>query len=92
MLFVTHYQLIGKRSKKRTVALMTLFGERGAGPGTLGHYVYADGSGGFVIADESGLARLYEDAVTYSPYLEFETRPLLTIEEAVPTMAAWMSS
>ena len=92
MLFVTHYQLVGKRSKKRTVKLMTLFGERGEGPGTLGHYVYADGGGGFVISDESGLARLYEDSVTYAPYMEFETRPLLTIEEAVPTIAAWMTS
>ncbi len=92
MLFVTHYQLIGEPSKERTVELMTLFGERGAGPGALSHYVYADGGGGFVISDESGLERLYEDAVHYSPYMEFETRPLLPIDEAVPTIAAWMSS
>jgi len=91
MLFVTHYQLIGERSKQRTTEVMTLFAERGAGPGTLAHYVYGDGGGGLVIADESGLARLYEDAVHYAPYMEFTTRPILPIDEAVPTIAAWMS-
>ena len=45
-----------------------------------------------MISDQSGLERLYEDAINYSPYMEFETRPLLTIEEAVPTIAGWMSS
>ena len=92
MLFVTHYQLVGKRSKKRVSELMALFGERGPGPGTIAHYVYADGGGGFVISDDSGLTRLYEDALSYSPYMSFETRPLLTIDEAVPSIGEWMSS
>ncbi len=92
MLFLTQYQLIGERSKERTVELMTLFGERSAGPGTLHHFVYADGGGGFVISDESGLTRLYEDTLYYAPYMDFQTRPLLTVEEAVPQITAWMTS
>ena len=52
MLFVTHYELIGEPSKARTQELMALFGERGAGEGTLAHYVYADGGAGFVISDD----------------------------------------
>ena len=70
---------------------MSLFGERGAPPGKAAHYVDADGSGGFVIADESGLDRLYEDALFYSPYLEFETRPVLTIDDAVPEIGGWLA-
>ncbi len=92
MLFVTHYELIGEPSKARTQELMALFGERGAGEGTLAHYVYADAGAGFVISDDSGLDSLYEDAMQYSPYLKFTTQPILTIEEAVPTIAEWMSS
>jgi hypothetical protein len=92
MLFVTHYELIGEPSKIRTQELMALFGERGAGEGTLAHYVYADAGAGFVISDDSGLDSLYEDAIQYSPYLKFTTQPILTIDEAVPTIAEWMSS
>jgi len=92
MLFVTHYELNGEPSKERTQELMALFTERGAGPGTLAHYVYADGGAGFVITDESGLEVAYETALAYAPYMQFTTRPILTIDEAVPTIAAWMSS
>jgi hypothetical protein len=92
MLFVTHYELIGEPSKARTQELMALFGERGAGEGTLAHYVYADAGAGFVISDDSGLDSLYEDAIQYSPYMKFTTQPILTIDEAVPTIAEWMSS
>ena len=92
MLFVTHYELIGEPSKGRTQELMALFGERGAGEGTLAHYVYADAGAGFVISDDSGLDSLYEDAIQYSPYMKFTTQPILTIDEAVPTIAEWMSS
>ena len=92
MLFVTHYELNGEPSKERTQKLMALFAERGAGPGTLAHYVYADGGAGFVISDESGLEVAYETALAYAPYMQFTTRPILTIDEAVPTIAEWMSS
>lgn len=91
VLFVTSYRLTGERSKARTTELMTLFGARGPAPGTIAHYVYADGGGGFVVTDETGLTRLYEDAVNYSPYVEFSTRPALTIDDAVPTITGWMS-
>jgi Domain of unknown function (DUF3303) len=92
MLYVTHYEAIGEPSKARAQELMALFGERGSGEGTLAHYVYADAGAGFVISDESGLDSLYEDAIQYGPYLKFTTRPILTVDEAVPTIAAWMSS
>ena len=54
--------------------------------------MYADGGAGFVIADESGMESAYETALAYAPYMQFATRPVLTIEDALPTIAAWMSS
>ncbi|HSF85136.1 MAG TPA: hypothetical protein VLG28_05660 [Acidimicrobiia bacterium] len=56
MLFATHYQLTGERSRERVSELMAIFGQRGAASGTLHHFVYADGGGGIVIGDESGSA------------------------------------
>ena len=58
--------------------------------GQVAHYVFADGSGGFLIADESALERLYEDALSYSPYLALETRPVLSIDDAVPQITGWL--
>ncbi len=92
MLYVTHYESVGEPSKERTQELMALFAERGSGPGTLAHYVYADGGGGLVIADDSALDALYGDAIQYSPYLEFSTRPILMVEDAIPTIVEWMSN
>jgi len=34
----------------------------------------------------------YETALAYAPYMQFTNRPILTIDEAVPTIAEWMSS
>lgn len=71
---------------------MALLAERGADPGAIAHYVYADGGAGFVIADESGMESVYETALAYTPYKPFTTSPVLTIDDALPTIAAWMSS
>jgi len=92
MLFVTHYRWVGTRSKERSGELMALFGERGTATGTVAHYVYADGSGGFLIGDEASLAEGYANALAYSAYLEFETRPVITIDDAVPQIGAWLAS
>ena len=92
MHFVTFYELVGDPSKERSQQLMALFEERGSGSGTVAHYVYADGGGGFVISDGSDMDELYADAVAYAEYLEFSTRPILAIEDAVPTIVEWMSS
>ena len=92
MLFVTHYELVGERSKERAQALMEVFGERGPGTGTLAHYVYADAGAGFVITDGSGLDEAYETALAYSEYMQFTTRPIITIDEAVPEIGKWLST
>ena len=92
MYFVTTYTFTGKRSKKKTTRLLNLFGERGSTPGTISHYVFADGGGGFLISDESGLARLYDDALHYGPWMDLSTRPIHALEDSLPISAAWSSS
>jgi hypothetical protein len=92
MHYVTFYTLTGKRTKKKTAKLLELFGQRGATPGTLAHYVYADGGGGFILGDETSLERLYEDAVHYAPWMDLSTRPIHSIDEALPVTGAWAGS
>lgn len=88
MLYVTTYSIRGKRTKKRIGALMSAFGERGEIPGTVAHYTALDGSGGIVIIDSDDQAALYQATLAYQEWLEMETTPIMTIEDAVPHLLA----
>ncbi len=91
MLFLSEYRLRPGMTKAETASLMTIFGERGAEPGTVAHYVKADGSGGLVIIDQDDPADAYASTLAYSEYLEFTVTPLLTIEDAVGPIATYLS-
>jgi hypothetical protein len=86
MLFGTRYKFIGDRSPDAVKALLAAFGEHGAAPGTIAHYVMADGRGGLVIGESDSITEAYENMLNYSEWLEFETHPLLTIEDALPSL------
>jgi hypothetical protein len=90
MHFVVNYTLTGERTKERSAELMSLFGERGSNASTIAHWVYADGGGGFLITDGTEMELLYQDALAYSTWMEFSATPIISIEEAVPQIAAWM--
>jgi hypothetical protein len=92
MYFLTTYTLTGKRTKKKTAKLLELFAQRGATPGTIAHYVYSDGGGGFLIGDETILERLYEDSIHYAPWMEFSTRPIHSVEDGLAISAGWANS
>ena len=88
MLFVTKYKIIGDRTKERTAALMTVFGERGPLPGTVAQYNAVDGSFGFVIIETDDVAGLYDASLAYGEWLELDTTPIMAIEDAVPQIIA----
>jgi len=88
MLYVTRYSIRGERTKERVGALMSAFGERGEIPGTVTHYTAIDGSGGFVIIDSDDPAALYQTTLAYQEWLELETTPIMTIDDAVPHILA----
>lgn len=91
MLFLSEYRIRPGLTKADTANLMTVFGERGAEPGTIAHYVKADGSGGLVIVEQDDVAVTYASTLAYSEYLEFTITPLLTIDDAVGPIATYMS-
>ena len=91
MLTLSSYTIIGERSKERTAELMKVFGERGDAPGTIAHYVRADGGGGFVIGDDPSSEQLYEVALAYSEWLDIETIPILRVEDAIPKITEYLA-
>jgi hypothetical protein len=88
MLLITTYKTVGSRSPDAAKALMTRFGEVGATPGEVAHYVFADGSGGVVIADADDAKVLHDAALAYTEWLEFDTSIVLKLEDALPGILA----
>jgi len=84
MIFITTYKVKPYLSKKKTTELMTLFAEQGEGPGTTAHYVAVDGSHGIVISETDNAEDGYKSILPYTPYIEYDTKVYLTVEQAVP--------
>jgi len=84
MLFMTTYKIKPFLSNAETKQLLEVFAKEGAGPGTTAHYVAADGSHGVVIAETDDVAGAYRNLQNYTQWVEYETRVMLTVEEAVP--------
>lgn len=84
MLFLTTYKIKPYISNEETKKLLEVFAEAGPGPGTTAHYVAADGSHGVVVAETDDLAGAYRNLQNYTQWVEYETRVMLPVEEAVP--------
>ena len=84
MLFLTSYRAKPFMSKADQKRLLDLFGQAGAAPGTVAHYVAADNSGGWTLVEADSLAEGYAAILKYEEFLEFDLTPVLTIDEAVP--------
>ncbi len=82
MIFITTYR-IKQLSKDETKKLMGVFAEKGVPSTVRAHYVAADGSQGLVISEADDLEEAYRNLLNYSEWIEYDTRPYLTIERAV---------
>ena len=90
MLFITTYR-IKQMSKDDTKKLMGVFAEHGAPSGTQAHYVAADGSQGVVILEADDLEEGYRNLLNYSEWIEYDTKPYLTLEQALPHISDYIS-
>jgi len=84
MILMTTYRIKPYLSDEETKKLLEVFAKEGPGPGTTAHYVAADGSHGVVIADTDDLAGAYRNIQNYTQWVEYDTKVMLTVEEAVP--------
>ena len=86
MLFATRYKFKGDQSPDSVKALLKVFAERGPATGEIAHYVATDGRGGLIISENDSMQKPYEDALNYQQWMDFETIPVLTIADALPTI------
>ena len=84
MLFMTTYRVKPYLPRSETKKLLDLFAKVGAAPGTIAHYVAADNTVGWTITDSEDATSGYVATLQYSEYIEFDTKPILTIEDALP--------
>jgi hypothetical protein len=84
MIFMTTYKLKPYLTKGQTKELLEAFAKHGPGPGVTAHYVAADGSHGVAIADTDDVAGAYRNVQNYREWVDYDTKVMLTIEEAVP--------
>jgi hypothetical protein len=83
VIFITTYR-IKQLSKDESKKLMGVFADKGVTSTVKAHYVAADGSHGVVIDETDDLEASYRNILNYSEWIEYETKPYLTIEQAVP--------
>jgi hypothetical protein len=91
MLMETRYTFKGDQSPDSVKALLAVFAERGAAAGEIAHYVSADGRGGLIIADVEDQQEGYADALAYQQWMDFQSTPILTIDDAMPAIMAAFS-
>jgi hypothetical protein len=84
MLFMTTYRVKPFLPRAETKKLLDLFAKVGAAPGTIAHYLAADNSVGWAVTDQEDATSGYVATLQYSEYIEFETKPVLTIDDALP--------
>jgi hypothetical protein len=84
MLFMTTYKIKPFLSNEEQKKLLEVFAKVGAGPGATAHYVAADASHGVVIAETDDVAAAYGNLQNYTQWVEYDTKVMLTVEQAVP--------
>ena len=87
MILVTTYKLKPFLSEEETKEVLDVFAKEGAGPGATAHYVAADGGHGLVISETDDVEGAYRNILNYTQWVEYDTKVMLTVEQAVPLIA-----
>ena len=82
MIFITTYKVKLYATQDELRELMAAFA--GEDPGVTAHYMAADGSRGATISERDDAADAYRNMLDYVQWIEFDTKPMLTMEDAVP--------
>lgn len=84
MIIMTTYRVKPFLSQDETKELLATFGEAGTPEGTLAHYIAADGSLGVVITETDDPAIGYRNILNYTEFVEYDSKVMLTVEDAMP--------
>lgn len=77
--------------KDQVGELMKTFGERGEMEGTVAHYAFP-GGGGVVIVETDDALAVYETALAYSEWLDFDIKAAVKVDDAVPKIVEYLGS
>ena len=91
MILITTYKIKPFLSREETKKLLEVFAKEGPGPGTTAHYVAADGSHGVVISESDDVVGGYRNIQNYTQWVEYDTKVVLKIEDAVPQIVDALS-
>ncbi len=86
MLFATRYRFKGDQSPDSVKEMLGVFAERGGAEGEVAHYIASDGRGGMIITEADSMDEGYENMLHFQRWMDFETTPVMTIEQAMPTI------
>jgi hypothetical protein len=87
MILVTTYKIKPFLSREEARELMEVFAEQGTGPAVIAHYVGADGGHGLVISETDDVETGYRNILNYTQWVEYDTKVMLTVEQALPHIA-----
>ena len=86
-LYLTSYRFRADLDDDDLQDLTKKFAEVGQSPDVMAHYVTLDGRGGFLVQSTEGDPEEdYRTTLKYGPWIEFESTPVTTIEEAFPVI------
>ena len=86
MLFLTTYRVKPYLPRSEVEKLLDLFGKAGAAPGNHRPLCCGRQFGRMGCRRNEDAVTGYEASLLYSEYIEFDTKPVLTIEDALPSL------
>jgi len=87
MILVTTYRFKPFLTKEETKEALDVFAKEGEGPGSQAHYVHSDGGGGLVISETDDIEGGYRNLLNYTQWVEYDTKVMLPVEQALPHLA-----
>jgi hypothetical protein len=95
MLFLVTWDF-SDASEEAQARTLRLFSKWQSGPATFqGFYRFADGAGGVAIVEAADAATMARTLAPWTPWLSFETRPVLPVQESAAISAeaiAWRAA
>jgi hypothetical protein len=91
MILMTTYRVKPFMSHDERRELVALFMEHGTPGREIGHYMAADNSYGVVINELDDPADGFRNILNYTEHVEYETKVMLTIEEAMARIGEVLS-
>jgi hypothetical protein len=79
--------------KESAMAIMEAYGKAGNDPGMIAHYIFADGTGGVVIAETDDAASAYRSSLHMSEFLDLQASrsySAVTLDEALGAVGEYL--